>query len=146
MNAKDKLLKIISDLAKHDTTNIYYSLTLNYKDIVEYNYKQQFDFEKIKIVIDSFETKITSFNLTLKNETSYKDFDEIQNKYYNMFTLVFLYKGGYFSFASPFMSNQFYLHNKSVDTAIEILKTHIESSKKIYTLVKSKKVKNAKEI
>lgn len=145
MNTKDKLLKIIGDLSKHNTKDLYYSLTINYKDVVEYKHKQQFDFEKIKIIIDSFEPKITSFNLTLKNETSYKDFEEIQNKYYNMFTLVFSSKGSYFSFISPFMSNQFYLHDKSVDTTIEILKTHIESSKKIYTLVKSKKVKNAKE-
>jgi hypothetical protein len=130
--AKDKILSVLESISKYDLSNMFYSLTLNYKNIVQgFDYKE-FDTNLIREIIDNYDENITTFNLAINNLGRY---DENKYKsYYYIVDLIFHTDGMVFTFSSPYLSNR-EIRVSDVDKLFRIYEEHKKTSKTLYDIV-----------
>lgn len=124
-------LKLKCDLI--DSNDMFYSLTLNYKNLVkDYEYKM-LDFQFIKDIINNFNDDIKTFNLTIRNYGRY-DENRYRTYYYNV-DLVFHSGGMVFNFGSRYLSNR-EVEISSIDKMFDVYDEHVKSSKRLYDIIK----------
>lgn len=131
---KDKLLSILDDISNYDIGDMFYSLTVNYKDIVKEFNHEKFDVNTVRnIILDINE--IETFNLTINN---YGKYDEKRYESYFFTTnLTFHSEGIVFTFSSPYLSNMFIDGIPDVKHLIKILGEHKKSSENLYNVIKN---------
>lgn len=132
MEQKQRLLTVLKDLAQVDFSSFYYSLTINYIDVVPRFKKHEVNISYITDLISNHKDEITSFNLTID---TYNYSEEKYKSYY--FDAVFIFHSG--GIVGSFVSN--YLSNREIEISnvkdlILIYKSHKKFSKELYNVIK----------
>lgn len=128
---KVELLSILDSLVDKDLSNYYYSLTINYINIVMgFNYRK-FDISGIKSILNSY-SDFDTYNLTITNSGRFNK--ERYSGYYYDVNLVFHSDGIVFSFLSPYLSNR-ELVVSDIDNLFKIYDYHKLYSASLYGVI-----------
>lgn len=126
------ILTILNDIRKNNLNDFFYSLTINYENIVYGFENKKFDSNEIMEIINKYD-KIKSFNLSLNN---YGRFNESRYKsYYYNIDFIFHSDGIIFNFSSNYLSNREIVIT-SIDKLVKVCNEHKISSKKLYDIIK----------
>lgn len=129
---KEKLLSLIDEFSKINDEEFYYSLTINYENIV-YEFKnEKFILEDVKKLVDDYNGEITSFNLSLNNNGPYSE-DRYKSYFYDV-KFVFHSEGILLSFSSSYLSNRD-ISVISISQLKKIYDAHKEASKLLYNKI-----------
>ncbi len=138
---KHKLILLLDNLSKFDLGDFYYSLTINYVNIVRGFDNKKFNIDSIKDKINNIDTPVTSYNLSLNN---YGRYDEKRyEKYYHNVDLVFYYGGIAFNFTSRYLTNSD-IRISNINKLFTVYEEHKKSSKVLYDVITKNNKKNKK--
>lgn len=134
---KDKLLSTLKKLesdnifySRYYGIDFFYSLTIDYKNIIESYQHEKFNLIDIENIINSYD-EIETYNLTIYN---YARYDENRyKKYYHNADLIFHSDGVVFYFTSPYLSSNELETN--IDNIFNIYDEYIKCSKSLYDII-----------
>ncbi len=132
MKQRKNLLTILNDITKIDLDDFYYSLTINYQNIIH-----SFDDKKVNITeivetINDFENQIKSFNISFNNYGKY-DESRYESYYYNV-DFIFHSEGIVFNFTSKYLIIR-ELSITNIDKLVEVYEECKKSSKRLYYII-----------
>lgn len=129
---KDRVLSIIDKFSKINDEEFYYSLTINYENIV-YEFKnEKFILKDVKKLVDNYNGEITSFNLSLTNYGPYSE-DRYKSYFYDV-KFVFHSEGILLGFTSNYLSNRD-ISLISINKLKKVYDAHKEASKVLYNKI-----------
>lgn len=127
--ARQKILSLVESLEEYNLNGHYYSLTINYINIVNSYEDESFNASSVKEIIQNCDHEIKSFNLSVNN---YGRYGEGRYKgYFKNVDLVFYSGGNSFTFSSNYLSNR-KLGIGNIDKIFELLEIHEKTSKELY--------------
>jgi hypothetical protein len=132
MKQKEKILTILNDITKIDLDDFCYSLTINYENIINSFENKKVNITEIIDIINGFENKIKSFNLSFNNYGEYNE-DRYKSYYYNV-DFIFHSGGIVFNFTSKYLVNREIIIS-DIDKLINIYDEHKKSSKRLYDII-----------
>jgi hypothetical protein len=129
---KDKLLSILDELEGRDLSGFFYSLTIDYVNIVYSFNRRGFDLNDVRKIVNG-EKFIKTFNLTIQNTNG--DWDESRyEKYWNNVTMIFHSGGIVLDYVSPYLTNS-QLPVSDIDKLFRIYERQNLYSKKLYKTI-----------
>lgn len=131
----DRKLQLINQVEELKSFNLdnelTYSLTINYKNIVESFKYQKLDLEEIRNHITNFGGNITSWNLTITNLDRYDE--ERYSRYYYIYELILTCEEVLVNFSSRFLQLPYCeVKNESIGNALQLINFYKDKSKEIW--------------
>lgn len=131
-----ELIRQVNQLKSFDLEkDLNYSLTINYKKIVESFKYQKLDLEEIANHITSFGDNITSWNLTITNLKRYGE--EMYTRYYCTYQLMVTSGEVLVNFSSKFLQlgPYFEVKDHSIENALQLISFYKDKSEEIWNKV-----------
>lgn len=127
-----ELIRQVKELKSFDLENdLNYSLTINYKNIVESFKYQKLDLEEIRNHITNFGGNITSWNLTITNLKRYDE--EMYTRYYCTYDLILTCEEVLVNFSSRFLQLPYCeVKDDSIENALKLINFYKDKSKEIW--------------
>ena len=132
MKQTEKIITILNNITNINLDDFYYSLTINYENIVHNFEYKKVNLDEISEIINSFKNKIETFNLSFNNYGKYCE-ERYKSYYYNV-DFIFHTDGIVFNFNSKYLANREIVVS-DVDKLIDIYDEHKNSSKRLYDIV-----------